>query len=53
MAATTHNNEKAHKDADYMHGAAVIDKNGKEHPITEEMIEKALKQILKASKTSS
>ena len=38
-------------DKDYMHGAAVIDKNGKETPITEEMIQKALKNILKASQS--
>jgi hypothetical protein len=34
---------------DYMHGAAIVDKNGKETPITEDMIQKALKSILKAS----
>ena len=35
-------------DAEYMHGAAVIDDQGKETPITEEMIQQALNNILKA-----
>lgn len=37
---------------DHLHGAAIIDAKGKETPITEEMIQKALKQILKAAKAN-
>ena len=33
---------------EHMHGAAVIDDKGNETPITEEMIQQALKNILKA-----
>lgn len=39
----------SHKDI--MHGAAIIDEKGKETPITEEMIQKALKKILQATKS--
>ncbi len=31
---------------DYMHGAAMIDDKGKEVPITEDMIQQAVKNIL-------
>jgi len=37
---------------DFMHGAAIIDDKGKETPITEEMIQKALKKILQAAQSS-
>jgi hypothetical protein len=50
MPRTTEN-ENNNNNQDYMHGAAVVDKNGKETPITEEMIQKALKNILKASQS--
>ena len=50
MPRTT-DSQNNNNDKDYMHGAAVIDKDGKETPITEEMIQKALKNILKASQS--
>ena len=36
---------------DRMHGAAIIDDQGKETPITEDMIEKALQNILKTAQS--
>jgi hypothetical protein len=36
---------------DHMHGAAIIDDTGKETPITDDMIEKALQGILKTTQT--
>ena len=50
MPRTTDSQDK-NNNKDYMHGAAVIDKNGKETPITEDMIQQALKSILKASQS--
>jgi hypothetical protein len=36
---------------DYMHGAAIIDEKGSETPITEDMIEQALNNVIKACNT--
>lgn len=36
---------------DHLHGAAIIDEKGKETPITEEMIQKALKKIIQATQS--
>lgn len=43
--------QAAQTNQDVMHGAAIIDEKGKETPITEEMIQKALKKILQASQS--
>ena len=47
--STTAQADKNNKDI--MHGAAIIDEKGKETPITEEMIQHALKKILQASQS--
>ena len=36
---------------DHMHGAAIVDEQGKETPITEDMIQAALQNILQAAQT--
>ncbi|MFY0641445.1 MAG: hypothetical protein JXR16_10385 [Bermanella sp.] len=41
----------AQTNKDFMHGAAIIDDKGRETPITEDMIQKALKKILQAAKS--
>lgn len=33
---------------DYLHGAAIIDEKGDETPITEDMIQQALNNVIKA-----
>lgn len=43
--------QTAKSDIDYLHGAAIIDEKGKETPITEEMIQKALQKILQVAKS--
>lgn len=43
-----HSNVTSDDNDKYMNGAAVIDETGKETPITEEMIQAALNDILKA-----
>ena len=49
---TTTSTQSTNDNRDHLHGAAIIDAKGKETPITEEMIQKALKQILKASEVN-
>ncbi|NVK39017.1 MAG: hypothetical protein HWE18_13910 [Gammaproteobacteria bacterium] len=51
MKNTTTTQTTQNKNNDYMHGAAIIDDKGKETPITEEMIQKAIKNILKATRS--
>lgn len=46
--STRETSTQTQSDPDYLHGAAVIDAKGKETPITEDMIQQALKNILKA-----
>ena len=48
-SSTTTKAAQANKDT--MHGAAIIDEKGKETPITEDMVQKALKKILQAAKS--
>ncbi|GAA6133724.1 hypothetical protein NBRC116188_05130 [Oceaniserpentilla sp. 4NH20-0058] len=43
--------QTAQAEQDYLHGAALVDSKGKETPITEEMIQKALEEILQATKS--
>jgi hypothetical protein len=43
--------QTAQSTKDIMHGAAIIDEKGKETPITDEMVEKALKRILQAAQS--
>jgi len=45
------NTQSANTKQDHLHGAAIIDAQGKETPITEEMIQKALERIIKAAKS--
>jgi len=49
---TTTSTQNTKDNQDHLHGAAIVDAKGKETPITEEMIQKALKQILKTSQTN-
>jgi hypothetical protein len=43
--------QTAQSTKDIMQGAAIIDEKGKETPITDEMVEKALKRILQAAQS--
>ena len=43
--------QSANTNQDHLHGAAIVDSKGKETPITEEMIQKALERIMEAAKS--
>ncbi len=46
--STSESSSQPQSNEDPMHGAAVINAKGEETPITEDMIQQALKNILKA-----
>ena len=48
MPETSTSSTQTDQNEDYMHGAAIIDDTGAETPITEDMIEQALSNIIKA-----
>lgn len=43
-----HNKSSANDDLAHLNGATIIDENGKEIPITEEMIQQACNELLEA-----
>jgi len=48
---TTKSTQNTKENQDHLHGAAIIDAKGKETPITEEMIRKALDKILRTARS--